>query len=65
MVTLNLKLTDEQVIELVRQLPSERKSRVLAALRDESAVRKARAGNLRRLFCETQSLPQARAHHGR
>jgi len=58
MATLNL--TDEQVIDLLKQLPADRRQKILAELGEEEDARKERTKKLRRLLRATQALPQAR-----
>ena len=53
-----LNLTNDQVIELFKQLPAERKRQALAAL--SVPARKERARRWRALLRKTQSIPQVR-----
>ena len=56
MATLNL--TDEQVIDLLKQLPVDRRKKILAVVDGEERARKERTKKLRQLLRETQALPQ-------
>lgn len=53
-----LNLTNDQVIELFKQLPPERKRQALAVL--SVSIRKERARRWRILMRKTQSLPQVK-----
>ena len=53
-----LNLTNEQVIELFKQLPPDQKRQALAAL--SISVRKERGKKWRALLRKTQSLPQVK-----
>ncbi len=53
-----LNLTNEQVIELFKQLPPDQKRQALAAL--SISVRKERGKKWRTLMRKTQSLPQVK-----
>jgi hypothetical protein len=53
-----LNLTNEQVIELFKQLPPDQKRQALAAL--SISVRKERSKKWRSLLRKTQSLPQVK-----
>ncbi len=53
-----LDLTTEQVIELFKQLPPDRKREALAAL--SLSIRKERGKRWRTLLRKTQSLPQVK-----
>jgi ribonuclease D len=53
-----LNLTNEQVIELFRQLPPDKKRQALAAL--SISTRKERSKRWRGLLRKTQSLPQVK-----
>jgi ribonuclease D len=52
----NLDLTNEQVIELFKQLPPDQKRQALAVL--SVSLRKKRGKRWRALLRKTQSLPQ-------
>jgi len=53
-----LDLTNEQVIELFKQLPPDQKRQALAAL--SISIRKERGKRWRALLRKTQSLPQVK-----
>jgi hypothetical protein len=57
---LTLNLSEKQVIDILKQIPPERRQKILDALQDDPAARKARTKKLRRLLRETQALPQAK-----
>lgn len=54
----NLDLTNEQVIELFKQLPPDQKRQALALL--SASLRKERGKRWRALLRKTQSLPQVK-----
>ena len=53
-----LDLTNEQVIELFKQLPPDQKRQALAVL--SASIRKDRSKKWRTLLRKTQSLPQVK-----
>jgi hypothetical protein len=56
MATLNL--TDEQVIDLLKQLPVDRRKKILAVVDGDELARKESTKKLRQLLRKTQALPQ-------